>query len=317
MVACVPPPKDGKHGGGGGVAVDPNACGKIDINDAGKKLYSFLDASAALDKSTREMETSIAGACRKMAKELGVATTGDTKTVCDRALKALDENLKVSVKTESRLVTRTTPPVCTTDIDFQASFAAKCEAKVDVDLDVRCEGQCGGTCKGACEGTCSGATGAGGECNGVCQGECQGSCSASCDGYASVDASVDCKASADLRATVETTCTEPKVEVVREDVTIVDDAKFQMAMKAIDVSMPTILKVGAKAKLIGKAMVNWVSALGRLVKSSGDLIAGLGERALCAGGQLFAAFDAMAAVQVRLEVSIEVTASASASAGAQ
>jgi hypothetical protein len=314
MVACVPP-KNGKGGGGGGT-VDPKACGKIDVNDAGKKLYSFLDASAALDRATREMDTALLGACKKMAKELGVPVSGTTKQVCDTALKALDDNLKVSVKTESRLVTRTTPPVCTTDVDFQANFAASCDAKVAADIDIQCEGRCGGTCRGACEGTCQGGTGAGGECNGVCEGQCNGSCSASCDGYANVDASVDCKASAELRAVVETTCTEPKVEVVREDVTIVDDTKFQAAMRAIDVSMPTIIKVGAKAKLIGKAMVNWVTALGRLVKASGQLVEGLGDAALCAGGQLLLAMSAVADIQVRVEVSVEVTAHASASAGA-
>lgn len=307
LTACPPAGKGADSPGGGGPAVDPQACGTINTTKVGKKLYSFLEASAALDRTTREMEGAVKGACQKMARELGVDDGGDTKTVCNRAIAELEANLEVSVKTESRLVTRTTPPVCTTDVDFTASFAASCDASVDVDVGVTCDG----VCRGTCDGTCS--TGASG---GACDGQCSGSCRGGCDGYANVDASVDCKASAELRATTTTTCTEPKVEVVREDVTVVDDSKFQKAMAAIDAGMPTLLAVGAKAELVGKALVGWGKALGGLVKASGSLVADLGDKGLCVIGQLGAAFAAVADVQVRIEVSIEVSASASAAAGA-
>ena len=314
LFGCVPP-KGGKGGHGGAAPVDPKACGNISTSNVGKKLASFLEASAELDRTSREMEKSVLGACKKMAKELGVSTRGDIKTVCTAAAKALDENLKISVRSESRMVTRYTPPECTTELDFAAEVAAECDAKVAADINVSCEGSCGGTCSGTCDGTCRGDSD-GGQCNGVCEGTCRGSCSADCHGYADIDASVECEASAEVRASLRTECSEPKVEVVREDVTIVDDAKFQRAMAAIDAGLPTILKVGAKAVLVGKALVNWGKTLGSLVAAGGELAEQLGDKGLCVIGQLVASFAAVVDVEARVEISIEVSASVSASAGA-
>ncbi len=315
IAGCPPAPKNGRGGGGG--AVNADACGTINVTATGRKLYSFLQASAELDRASAEMEGQVKAACVRMAKELGISPTGTTAEVCDAALKELDANLEISVSTETRLVTRTEPPVCTTSVDFSAKVVAECEATASADVDVRCEGTCSGTCNGACAGTCEGSTGAGGECNGVCNGECQGSCSGGCEGYADVNASVECEASAEVRASVNTECTEPKVVVVQEEVTVVDDAKFQMAMRAIDAGLPTLLRVGAKAKLVAKAMVQWGRTLGDLVQAGGQLVSDLGDKGLCVVGQLGAAFGAIAQVEARVTVSIEVSASASASAGAQ
>lgn len=315
-ITCGPPPKGTGPGGGGSTAVNPDACGTINTSDVGRRLYAFLQASAELDRATLQLEGSVHDACRRMAVELQVSPDGDIRTVCKRASEALEANLQVSVSQETRLVTKYDPPVCTTDIDFTASVVAECEARVAADVSVTCEGSCGGTCSGACDGTCQGSSQAGGECNGVCQGTCRGRCSADCQGYADVEASAECKASAEIRANVNTTCTEPQVRVVQEQVTVVDDAKFQMAMRAIDAGMPTMLQVAKKAELTLRATGLWFRTLGNLVKSSGDLVAQLGERGVCVGGQLAAAFAAAAQVEARVSVSIEVSAEVSASAGA-
>jgi len=315
-ITCGPPPKGTGPGGGGGAGIDADACGDISTSAVGRKLHAFLMASAELDTATIQLETSVRDACRRMAVELGVSPDGDTRTVCKRAAAELDANLEVSVSQETRMVTKYDPPVCTTEVDFAAGIVAECEASVAADVAVTCEGTCGGTCSGVCEGTCQGSTGAGGECNGVCQGSCRGRCSADCRGYADVDASVECKASAEVRASLHTECTEPKMRVVQEQVTVVDDAKFQMAMRAIDAGMPTILQVGAKAELTGKALVLWAKTLGGLVKSSGELVGQLGERGVCVGLQLASALSAAAQVEARISVSIEVSAEVSASAGA-
>ncbi len=316
LISCGPPPKgSGGGGGGGGAGIDPDACGNISTSDVGRKLYQFLSASAELDRATLQLEGSVRDACQRMATELGVAADGDTRTVCKAAVAALEANLQVSVSQETHLVTKYDPPVCTTEIDFAASIVAECEATVQADVAVTCEGSCGGTCSGTCEGTCQGATGAGGECNGVCEGSCRGRCSADCRGYADVQASAQCEASAELRASLRTECSEPKVRVVQETVTIVDDAKFQAAMRAIDTGMPTILQVGAKAELTGKAIVLWVKTLASLVKSSGELVGQLGDKGVCVGLQLAGAFAAAAQVEARVSISIEVSADISASAG--
>jgi hypothetical protein len=314
LAACPPAPKNGKGGGGGSINAD--ACGTINTSKVGRKLYAFLQASAELDNASFEMESSVKDACVKMAKELGSTTKGTTKEVCDAALKALNDNLEISVSTESRLVTKTEPAVCTTDVDFSASFVAECEASASADVDVRCEGSCSGTCEGACDGTCEGDNN-GGACDGVCDGTCDGRCSGGCEGYADVHASVECEASAEVHASVHTTCTEPKVVVVREDVTVVDDSKFQAAMAAIDAGLPQLLQVGAKAKLVLKAIGEWVTTGAKLVKAGGQLIDEVGDKALCVGAQLGAVVAAAADIQARVDVSIEVSASFSASAGAQ
>lgn len=311
-----PPQKGGTGPGGGGAGVDPDACGDISTSKVGRKLYSFLVASAELDKASLELETSVHNACKKMARELGISDAGDTRTVCKAAAAELEANLEISVKTEKQLVTRYTPPECTTDVDFTAKVVAECEATASADVNMTCEGSCGGTCSGTCDGTCQGG-GAGGECNGVCEGTCRGKCSADCRGYVDVDASVECEASAEVRASVNTTCTEPKVEVVEEDVTIVDATKFDAAMRAIDAGMPAILRAAAKAELVLKASAQWVKTLGGLVKASGELVGQIGDKGLCVGAQLAASFAAAAQIEARVSVSIEVSAEVSASAGAQ
>lgn len=305
---------------GGGAAgrpggVNPDACGTINTSTAGRKLYAFLVASAELDRASLELETSVRDACKRMARELGVSTDGDTRTVCMRAKTELEANLQVSVKSESRLVTRTTPPVCTTDVDFTASFVAQCEATASADANVRCSGRCGGTCSGACDGQCS-STGANGQCAGQCSGTCNGSCSGKCEGYVDVQASAECEASAEVTASTRTTCTEAKVEVVRENVTVVDDSKFQKAVAAINAGMPALLTAAAKLELAGKALGNWVSTGASLVKSTGELVGQIGEKGICVGGQLAAAVAASADIQARFTVSVEMSASVSASAGA-
>ncbi len=310
-IAACPAPRGGaggRGGGGGGAGISPDACGAINTNPVGRKLYSFLVASAELDRASRELVASVANACRDMARALDVDPGGDTRAVCTRVSQGLKDNLQVSVKTESQLVTRYTPSVCTTDVDFSAGVVAECEARATADVNIRCDGRCAGTCNGACS-----TGGTGGQCAGVCNGRCSGRC----DGYADVDASVECKASAEIRTTLRTTCTEPKVEVVRENVTVIDDSKFQKAIAAINIGLPKRISAGKKLELAGKALVQWVSTGASLVKSSGELVAQLGEKGLCVGAQLVAVAAASANIQARFSVSIEVSASVSASAGAQ
>jgi hypothetical protein len=321
LAAC-PPPRGGGGGttggggggGGGAAAINPDVCGTINTTNVGRKVYAFLIASAELDRASLELENTVRDACVRMASELGVATTGDTRTVCMRAKAELDANLQISIKTEKRLVTKYTPPVCKTDIDFTAGFVAECEAKAAADINVSCEGRCGGTCRGACDGTCSSGTTS--QCNGQCNGTCRGDCSGSCEGYANVEASAECKASAEIRATTRTTCTPAKTEIVQQDVTVVDATKWNKAMAAINAGVPVLLTAGKKLELAGRALVLWVETGASLVKASGQLAGELGAKGACVGAQLVGAVAAAANIQARFSVSIEVSASVSASAGA-
>jgi hypothetical protein len=321
LAACPPPSQTGGRGtgaggggGGGGVAINPDSCGTINTSDVGRKLYAFLVASSELDRASLELENTVRDACARMNTELGAPTTGDTREVCMRAKQELDANLQVSIKTEKRLVTKYTPPVCKTDVDFTAGFVAECEARATADINVRCEGRCGGTCNGACDGECSSGTAS--QCNGTCSGTCRGDCSGSCEGYANVDASAECKASAEIRATTRTTCTPAKTEIVQQDVTVVDATKWNRAMAAIDAGLPVLLTASKKLELAGKALVLWVQTGASLMKSSGEFAGQLGARSACVIGQLAAVVAATAQIQARFEVSVEVSASVSASAGA-
>jgi hypothetical protein len=321
LSGCQPPGAGGGGAGGGaataggGAGIDPAACGTINTSKAGRKLYAFLVASAELDRASIELEQTVQDACRKMASALGVSAAGTTKEVCNRAATELDANLKVSIKSEQRLVTRYTPPVCHTDVDFTAKFAAECEASAEADVAVSCSGRCGGTCSGACDGECA-AAGAGGQCAGACNGTCRGRCSGQCDGDVDVNASAECKASAELRAGLHTECSEPKVEVVRENVTVVDDSKLQKAIAAIQVGMPQIIRAGARVERVGHAIGAWVQTGTQLVNESGRLLVELGEKGACVAGQVAGVVAAASQIRARVEVSVEVSAQVSASAGA-
>ncbi len=296
--------------------MQPDACGRINTNDTGRKVYAFLQASAELDVASYELEQTVHQACTKMANELQISSDGDTATLCDRVANEINANLEVSVSQEQRLVTRTEPPVCTTEIEFAANIVATCEAKVSADVDIRCEGTCGATCTGVCNGQCS-ATAADGSCAGVCDGVCEGRCEGSCEGAATVDASAECKASAEVGASLHTECTEPKVVVVMENVTVVDATKLDRAVKAIEVGLPILLQAAAKAKLVARAFVHWSKTAVSLAGASGKLVKSMGSRGLCVGIQLAAAVAGSVEISARIDVSIQASASVSSSAGAE
>lgn len=320
LAACPPPgatTSGGAAGGGGGAAggrIDPDRCGRIDGSAAWRKLHAFLVASADLERTSYELDGAVAGACAKMATELGVAADGDTRTVCDRVKQELDASLAVSVKSEHHLVTRYAPPQCHTEVSAAAGFAAECEASATAQTSVTCKGTCDGTCRGPCDGACS--SGDNATCSGTCRGECKGTCTGTCEGYVDVDASQECKAAAEVRASIHTTCSEPAVEVVREDVTVIDATRFARAVAAIQVGLPALLVVGKRVELAGKALAHWADSVGQLADTTTSLIGDLGLQAGCVAGQIAGIVSASTAIQARFEVSIQASASVSASAGA-
>jgi hypothetical protein len=285
LAACPPPSRNTGPSGSAAAGISPDACGTINVTPTGRKLYAFLVASSELDRTTSELENSIRDACRKMAIDLGVPADGDTRTVCARASQELKANMSVSIKTEKQMVTRTTPPVCHTDVSLAASFAAECE----------------GSANGNVKTTCEGGTAEGGQCN----------------GYTSVDASAECKSSAEVHAATHTTCTPGHVEVVQQDVTVVDASKWAKAQAAINDGVPELMLAGMKLQLAGKAAVLWAQTAEEFGQSAADLAADLGASAVCVAGQVAGVIAAVGQIQARFSVSIEVSAQFSATAGAQ
>jgi len=251
-----------------------------------------------------------------MAGVLEIDTSGDITTLCNRVSAELNASLEVDVSQEQRLVTKTEPAVCTTKLDFAATVVAECEASVSGSVDIHCDGYCGATCNGECDGQCT-ATNADGSCAGTCEGTCRGTCEGSCQGSADVNASAECKASAEVRAGLRTTCTEPKVVVVRENVTVVDTTRFDRAVLAIETGMPSLLQAAAKAKIVLHAFGYWSKTAISLAGASGKFVSDLGSRGICVGVQLASAVAASADISARIDVSIQVSASVSGSAGVQ
>ena len=116
-------------GGNGGQGINPDACGAINTTASGRKLYAFLVASAELDRATAELENSIRDACARWRSISASRPTATPETVCTRASQELQANLRSAIKTEKQMVTRTTPPVCHTDVASRPSFAAECEGQ--------------------------------------------------------------------------------------------------------------------------------------------------------------------------------------------
>jgi hypothetical protein len=299
--------------GGGGVNAD--ACGNYaDVNEAGRKLHAFLEATAMLEKTVMGLEVEVRTGCDAMAKELGISPKGSNKEVCDAVLAELKAAMSAGIDAEASLKVEYTPAVCTINIDAGASAAAECEAKASGDVSVRCEGQCSGTCSGACDGTCEGG-GGGGDCNGQCNGTCEGSCSGGCEGHADVDASAECKAHAEVHATADMTCTEAKLEVEAEASVVVNKPDADRAIAAIKAGMPHILEVQAKIKPLQHAVATFVATGKGVIEGGKDLAGQFKDQALCLTQQINAAASAMGNIEASFSFSVEVSASASASAG--
>jgi hypothetical protein len=303
--------------GGGGGDVNPDSCGGYaDVNDAGRKLHAFLDATAQLQKTVKGLEVEVRTGCDAMAKELGISPSGDNKAVCDAVIAELKKDMSAGIKAEAKLDVEYTPAVCTIDIDAGASAAAECEAKASGDVSVKCEGTCTGTCNGACDGKCEGG-GGGGDCNGTCDGTCNGSCSGGCEGNADVDASAECKAQAEVHASAQMTCTEPKLEVSAEASVIVEKPQYEKAMAAIKAGMGHMLTVQAKVKPLEHAVATWLATAKEVTQAGKDLASQFKDQAICLTAQISAAASAMTQIQASFSFSVEVSASASATAGVE
>lgn len=300
-------------------ALKPDSCGPINGTDAGRKLYAFLNATVELDRQVTAVEKRARQACLDMGAELGLPgdqLEGDTKTVCNRVAASLREHLQGGLRAEAQMNVTYKPAVCTVDVQAAAQASAECSGSASAEAQVTCEGTCSGTCYGQCSGTCS-AKNASGECAGQCTGACQGRCEGSCQGSADVKAEAECEAAAEIRANANVECTPAQVEVAYDAAMVVDGEKLERAKKAIDRGLPSLLTAAAIAKgPMAKAVATWASTVRGLYDASKDIASQFGKQALCVSGQIAAAFEAMAHIQVSLSVSVEASVSVGGACGA-
>lgn len=172
---------------------------------AGLKVRAILDASVSLATAAKDIENDTLGACKLMARELGL-TEGDltvpsemamqpgaeTRVVCRKVKAKLDE-LIGQLNPEVKITVVATPAVCTVNAEFHHKCVETCEQKTITEKELMCkQGRLSGSCSAMCQGSCTGTCMAGcrGSCSATCKGKCEGrisgkcagTCNGSCDG---------------------------------------------------------------------------------------------------------------------------------------
>lgn len=175
----------------------------------------------------------------------------------------------------------------------RGTCSGKCSAFSDKE-GTKCAGSCDAMCMGSCEakveasakcmGTCRGectVTNPSGGCMGAAHAECKAKASASvmCEGKCEGEitppkASAQCEATAKAEAHVNVQCTPPKLALnyrlkAKTGADLVAQAKFEGALKSlVNVRLPGLLQVSARADSIATAGEDLVVAAGAAVKGS-------------------------------------------------
>lgn len=196
--------------GAGCTSINPNADGGGPLNcngdfgttDAARQLTAFLRAASSFSQTAAELDTTLSGACRGIATDLGAmpgdlmgdgSPGTDTQTACTRAAALIEAEMRavraaagVSVYVEYQ------PPACEVNVMAYNNCVAECDVTYMPGMaQVTCEGgELRGTCSGSCTGTCAAMVSGSctGACEGTCMGGCMGTCQGTCDGTCSVHA---------------------------------------------------------------------------------------------------------------------------------
>lgn len=302
-------------GGGSSGMVDPNTCGNYAASEAGARLKAFLEAVQELQKQSQETVEVVKTSCKMMGNELGMTDADfpdsmETKDICAKVWGAYNDNLKVAVKSKAAFKVVYKPAVCRVNVQATAEAAAKCEGKAAADVGATCSGTCRGTCEGQCVGGAkAGAGGAAG--SGECNGQCKGTCKGKCEGHADVKASGQCKAHAQAKASADMECTEPELKVTLDAKLVVDKAKAEQTLRAMQKGLPKLLSVKARLAPLQAAVETTVSTARELKEMGPKFVNSFKDQALCISGQVAAAVNAAMSIQANISVSVSVSAEAS------
>ena len=189
-----------------------------------------METSVALVKAAREINEDALGACRLMARELGIpdaelappseqagVPAAETRAACTRVRAEIDK-VVATLNPTVRITIVATPAVCTVSAEVEHRCVETCEQKTYTETELRCtpgklSGVCGATCSGSCSGTCS--LGCRGSCSATCtgtcsgrmSGKCEGTCGGVCDGTCSAMVGADGRCSGTCTGTCHGTCT--------------------------------------------------------------------------------------------------------------
>jgi hypothetical protein len=304
---------------------------------ANVKIRAFVTAARDLTNVSMQMESEAAGACRNMARDLGVPEDrlqpasaevgGQAKAACAALAAEIDAIFRqgVSVRVQA------TPPRCEANLDAKARCEGSCQVEVDpgeivaqcepARLSGQCEGRCGGQCDGSCQGQCQGECAAkdaqgncAGACKGICRGRCDATCHAHCDGewrapkceghVRPPSADADCQASCKAHAEFNASCTPAQINVEG------DASKAGKLIATLRANLPALLhaEFALGKRLLGDAQA--VVEIGaQLPKVVGDAGA---EAVAC----MAAASSASVQASLRIKVSVQASASVSGKVGA-
>jgi hypothetical protein len=174
----------------GGCSDDPLAATECDFV-LKSRIEAFQLAVDALANVSGEIKGNIAGACIKIANDLGAegvpadmgaqTSDDDLTTACDLASASIDAELQGGVSISLQIV----GGECHVNAEAQFNCEASCQVDASCQpgsIEARCDpGELSGECSAECSGSCTVETGSV-ECEGGCSGTCEGMCTGTCDG---------------------------------------------------------------------------------------------------------------------------------------
>ncbi len=331
--------------------------GECGSGDAGASLSakfdSFSAAVTALTSVEGKITSSVAGACVKIAQDLGstadlptvtdgqTVSDADTKKACDAAVAAIG-----TAKAGATITVTYSAPACEVDASAQLDCNAKCNVSADCTpptlegacepghLSGQCSGSCegsctaqltaaatcSGTCNGTCEGTCNGQTGTAGSgvaCNGTCEGSCKGECTAEVTGSATCSGECKGSCSVDFQAPkCDVKMTPPSCEAAA-DCNAGCDGSASLKASCTPPAVTVVVTGTADTKLADTLKANLPALL--QIKAQGELagqaVVDLGTRAVSVASALTA--EAGCVAKYGADFAGKLTASAQASVNVQ
>ena len=152
------------------------------------------------------------------------------------------------------------------------------------------------------------------------QASASASAGASCSGAAAAGTSggggdAQCSAAAKVEASIHAECTPPQFSITADAKLVVDKAKLDMTIKALQDGIPKLLDIKAQIEPIKEAAAYWAATVKDVAGLGAKFTQTFQDQAMCISSQLALAAKASAHIEANVNVSVSVSASASGSVG--
>jgi hypothetical protein len=150
--------------------------------------------------------------------------------------------------------------------------------------------------------------------------EVQAKAAGDCEGKADVgpggaNASQECRATGSIKVAAAVQCTPPQFSIEADAKMVVDKAKLDMTIKALQDGIPKILDVKGRVEPLKTAVEQWAASVVALKDAGSKLTDAFKDQALCVGSQLGFAANMVGHIKANVSVSVSVSASASSTVG--